>query len=190
MREIGSLKELVTTRLDGMDKAVVLLQAKADRSPSIDEIVAKYDEKFSAVTQMFAEREKRADQLVIADKMAVSAALKAQNDAAAKTEENFSKLIEQQQALLTAETKNTDGKINDIKSRLDKGEGRLSVADPAATEAMKLLTAEVRALLLSRDTLAGQATGQKDYTALIVSIGGVVIMAIPVIVLVLKSFGH
>jgi hypothetical protein len=33
-------------------------------------------------------------------------------------------LIDQTQTLLQAVTNNTDGKINDLKSRLDKGEGR------------------------------------------------------------------
>lgn len=141
MREVAGLKELVGTRLDAMDKAIALLQAQADRSPSIDVVdksVKHLDdliiEKFLGVEKQFVERDKRTEQLSLADKTAIAAALSAQKEAVVaqnesntkasdKMEMSFSKLIEQTQALLTAQKAASDDKIDDLKGRLMLIEG-------------------------------------------------------------------
>ena len=48
-REILALREIIESRLDGMDKAINLLSEAASRSPSIAEVVAKGDERFRAI---------------------------------------------------------------------------------------------------------------------------------------------
>lgn len=98
------------------------------------ELDKRTDQKFVAIDQQFAERDKRTEQLSLADKTAIAAALQAQKEAAGATndsnsvallkmETNFAKLIDQQTTLLQSVTRNTDDKINDLKSRLDRGEG-------------------------------------------------------------------
>ena len=143
-------REVLETRLDGMDKAIKLLQETTDRIPqfikeSIRQLEALHDEKFTSIDEQisiqfagiatqFQERDKRTEQLSLADKTAIAAALQAQKEAAGaqnesntaaitKMETNFIKLIDQGQNLLQAMAKGFDDKINDVKSRLDKGEG-------------------------------------------------------------------
>lgn len=190
LREVSNLKELVETRLTGMDEAVKLLAIKSSSSPTIGEVVARMDTKFQCtddelttvenathsfrdripllikdgvainlalqeekfasieglievrfdgIQTQFVERDKRTEQLSLADKTAVAAALQAQKESAASTNEsntiainkmenNFAKLIDQTQALLQAVARNTDEKINDIKGRLDRGEGKITGA--------------------------------------------------------------
>lgn len=143
-------RQVVETRLAGMDKAIELLQRSTEKLPvyikeAVGHLQAVHEERFRSIsTQIeiqfegirtqFAERDKRTEQLSLADKTAIAAALQAQKEAAGaqnesnttantKMEANFAKLIDQTQTLLQAVTRNTDDKINDLKSRLDKGEG-------------------------------------------------------------------
>lgn len=144
------VREVIETRLSGMDKAIELLQHTANKMPQFikDEVAqlrelhqekfnsigTQIDIQFGAIATQFGERDKRTDQLSLSDKTAINAALAAQekqavaqneSNAAAnvKMETNFSKLIDQGQALLLEVRRNTEAQINDLKSRLDKGEG-------------------------------------------------------------------
>lgn len=94
-----------------------------------------HDEKFVSILTQFGERDKRLDQLDQANKAAIQSALVGQKElvniqnlanaaAFAKSEENFSKQIDQIQVILNTITKSTDDKIYDIKSRLDQGQGK------------------------------------------------------------------
>jgi hypothetical protein len=110
------------------------LQILIDRLPGIvrDEVAniqALHDEKFASITLQFAERDKRTEQLSIADKTAIAAALQAQKEAAgaqneanaaaiAKSEAGFTKQIDQITTLISAGAKASDDKIDDIKDRL------------------------------------------------------------------------
>lgn len=188
-------REVVETRLAGMDTAIELLQEASDKIPQfIKDQVAQlqqlHEEKFISVSALvatrfdsigtqFAERDKRTEQLSLSDKTAIAAALQAQKEAAGaqnesnttantKMEANFAKLIDQTQTLLQAVTRNTDDKINDLKSRLDKGEGRTSVSDPEVAEGIRQLRATMADLAKSRDTGAGYGAGQAGLWGLIV----------------------
>jgi hypothetical protein len=139
LREIANTREIIETRITGMDRAIELLQKMNDGYPALmDAKVGKlqevHEEKFNSIAIQFAERDKRTEQLSLADKTAIAAALQAQKEAAGaqnesntaanvKTETNFAKLIEQGQTLLLEVRRNTEAQINDLKSRLDKGEG-------------------------------------------------------------------
>ncbi len=124
MREISSLKELFETRLNAMDMAVALLQAKADRSPSIDEVVVKLDEKFIAVQLQFHERDLRFDRAATDTRTAVDAAFAAAKLAVDKTENGFTKQIDQLADAARASVKAIDDKIDDVKARVGSIEGR------------------------------------------------------------------
>ncbi len=81
MREIASLKELLVSRLDAMDKAVTLLNDGASRSPTINEVYLQHEEKLSSIHQHFEERDKRFEQAAVVHSTAISAAMKAAGEA-------------------------------------------------------------------------------------------------------------
>jgi phage I-like protein len=103
-REIGGLKEIIFTRLDGMDRAIVLFNENLNRIPSdtdnqtarlkellearskaVDEKIAALreiqDEKFESIQMQFKERDVRTEQSSKDSKVAVDAALQAAKEA-------------------------------------------------------------------------------------------------------------
>lgn len=140
-REVAGIKEIYDARFEETGKAIKLLQAFADKSPTTavleQQIIALRElmtETFRGVEKQFTERDKRTEQLSLADKTAIAAALQAQKEAAgaqaegnaaasAKQELAFTKLIDQIQQTQQAMNKSTDDKINAITGRLDRGEG-------------------------------------------------------------------
>jgi hypothetical protein len=147
---LAAVREIIQTRLDGMDKAIRLLQDGADRFPArIDEkIVAlrhehdqkfaqldsTFAEKFNSIQTQFRERDVRTEQAAGAVKIAVDAALQAQKEAAgeqnrsnalaqSKSETAFTKQIDQMSILIQTMTKGFDDKIADVKDRLTRIEG-------------------------------------------------------------------
>jgi ATP-dependent Clp protease ATP-binding subunit ClpA len=137
--ELMGLRQLVETRLDGMDKAAGLLQMAQDRTPSeISQMVGQlqelHSEKFFSIQKQFDERDIRTRASEVAAQTAVNAALSAQKEAASaqndanaaaimKSEASTVKQIDGIVALLTSGTKATDDKIAAINARLDRGEG-------------------------------------------------------------------
>ena len=101
LRELTALKELVFTRLDGMDEATRLIQAQQARVPTeVDRAVNNlrellearnnsietnlrdvYDEKFHSIETQFKERDTRTEQTSKDSKVAVDAALQAAKEA-------------------------------------------------------------------------------------------------------------
>jgi hypothetical protein len=128
LRELGSLRELLFARVDAMDKATVVLSETVNRTPTVIQTEIKHvrelvDARFTTVGQQFAERDTRGDQASKAAKEALDAALAAAAKAAEKTEQNFSKQIDN--ALL---------RIDDLKGRLDRGEGGTAGASGSRNE--------------------------------------------------------
>lgn len=143
-REIGNLKELIVVRLDSNDKAIALVQVATDTSVNNlhSLIIAKIErladvtaQRFEGIAIQFAERDKRTEQLSLADKTAIAAALQAQKEAAGaqnesnaasvlKQEAAFTKLLDQTQALFQTSMSALTTQLNDLKSRLDTGEGQ------------------------------------------------------------------
>ena len=133
LREMGALRELVFTRFDAMDKATALLSETVNRTPTVIQTeishLRELDEvKFASIGQQFRERDIRTEQAAKAGKEALDAALLAakelvtqQNEAnrgeAGKTEQNFTKQIDAQAA-----------RIDELKERIDRGEGSMSGA--------------------------------------------------------------
>ena len=132
-REIANLKELLEAMIRSGDAAREALHGLI--ISEIKVLSSVTDQRFESIATQFAERDKRTEQLSLADKTAIAAALQAQKEAAgatnesnsvalAKMENNFTKLIDQGQTLLQSVAKNMDDKINDLKSRIDTGEGQ------------------------------------------------------------------
>jgi len=133
------LREVLETRLAGMDKAIDLIQSAADKVPSkmdvaIQQLRELQDEKFGSIAIQFKERDTRTEQTSKDSKVAVDAALQAAKEAVgeqnksnalanSKMEASFTKLIDQQAALIAATNKASDDKIDEIRARLSAMEG-------------------------------------------------------------------
>jgi len=123
-RESLHLRELFATRLDAMDKAVAILQAIADRSPTVNEVYLQHEEKFRGVERQFAERDTRMQESGLQAKLAVDAALQAAKEAVAKSEAATMKAIDQLATLMASNSKASDDKIDDLKGRQSALDGR------------------------------------------------------------------
>lgn len=150
-REIGALREIITARLDGNERFVdTLKEAVEHRQEAIDtsalalrelmmseinKLALVTEEKFSGVSNQFIERDKRTDQLTVAAQTAVTAAFAAQKEAVSeqnksnslainKSEQATAESLRQLQTLFISDSKATNDKIDDLKSRLDRGEGK------------------------------------------------------------------
>lgn len=140
IREIGAVREIIETRLDGMDKAIELLQKSSDKFPEFvkSEVVTLFklhQEKFESVQTQFQERDVRDERSSRDSKTAVDAALSAAKEAVgaqnassalaiAKSETATDKRIDQQGTLIANATKALDDKIDDLKERLTRIEGK------------------------------------------------------------------
>jgi multidrug efflux pump subunit AcrB len=148
--KIAGLKEIVFTRLSGMDKALDLSTEGLNRQPTaIDKAVdhlkdalsarmngmdALREQKFAEIQMQFHEQSRRFDVTTQASKEAVEKALASAKEAIAeqnrasdlattKSETNFTKQIDQQGTIIQNQAKNNDVQVGDIKERLNKLEG-------------------------------------------------------------------
>jgi hypothetical protein len=139
-REVGMLRELLETRLDGMDRAMALFQENITRVPTdvdkqVGHLKALHEEKFLSIEVQFRERDVRTEQTSRDSKVAVDAALQAAKEAVgeqnrssalaiAKSETATVKQIDQQGLLIATATSGLNDKIDDLKARLTLMEGR------------------------------------------------------------------
>jgi hypothetical protein len=144
-REIGALKEILVTRLDGMDKAIIVLNETRDKIPTEidthikqlrDLILEKFEtvqERFTSIQTQFKERDIRVEQTAKDTKVAVDAALQAAEKAVGKQTEAFglsiaksetvtSEKISQQGLLISTMTSGLSSQIIDVKERLTRME--------------------------------------------------------------------
>lgn len=136
-REIAGLRDLfevkntiIEIRFEAQDKALSVLQNIADRQPwpavleertlALREVMMQM---FSTDSVKFTELDKRTEALTAAGKIAIDAAFKAQQEAASKQEAQFTKVIDQTRELTQSGINGLQAQIQDLKSRLDKGEG-------------------------------------------------------------------
>lgn len=156
MRQIAWLRALmesqfdvVTTRFDGMDKAIALIQAKADKVPSdVDLAVGRlqelHDERFRSVDALrsamekgvetqFRERDTRIEQAAKESKVAVDAAFSAQKEAVSEQNKASASAIAKSEAATTKQidaigvninttTNGLNDKIEDLKTRVSSVE--------------------------------------------------------------------
>jgi Fe2+ transport system protein B len=135
LRELAATREVIEARIDGMDKAIVLFQTAIDKifplqvDSAIRQLRELHEEKFRSIAIQFAERDTRTEQTSKDSKVAVDAALQAAKEAVgeqnksnalaiAKSEAAFTKQIDQIGTIIDTLAKGLDGKIDDIKTRL------------------------------------------------------------------------
>jgi hypothetical protein len=156
------LRELIETRLDGMDRATELLHQNITVVPTeidrqVGHLTALSEEKFASIQKQFDERDVRARAAELAQKeaaaaqnsaasIAVTAALQAQKEAAAaqndanaaaitKSEAATNKTIDGILQLLTSNTKAIDDKFAIINERLNRNEGSVRGGSDQRNEA-------------------------------------------------------
>jgi hypothetical protein len=145
-REISALKELVTTRLDAMDKAMSIFSENLQRTPTdtdkqighLKELIFgrldTVDVKFDGVQTQIIERDASVEKTARDTKTAVDAALAAAKELSNKQADSFAlsigksettttKQIDQLGVIIQQNTKASDEKIGDIKDRLTRIEG-------------------------------------------------------------------
>jgi hypothetical protein len=160
-QEVAALREILTTRLDGIDRATSLLSETVNRTPTqiqteiahvrelmtekLGSLGGQAEEKFRSIDQRFDERDVRTGQAATASAQALAAALQAAKEAvfeqaqaaakaAEKTELSFSKQIDQIQLQITTVADGLGDKIDDLKGRIDRGEGTSAGAQSSRTE--------------------------------------------------------
>jgi hypothetical protein len=184
-REIATSREILETRLNAMDTATDINKNATDKIPAIiksqvdqlrnvvEERFATVNEKFHSIDTQFKERDTRTEQSSKDSKVAVDAALQAAKEAVgeqnksnalanAKMEAAFTKQIDQMITLITTTNKALDEKINDLKGRMDRGEGQ------------KLQTVETK--------------GQQNWFIGLFIIGGLTVVSI--IISIVAIFSH
>lgn len=146
LRELMGLRELIEARLDGIegrmessDKAVELLQAFADRTPTTKdvqhEVVALREvvmEKFVGVDKQFTERDARQEQTTKDSVKAVDAAFASADKAITKTETSFTKQQDEQSKRIDAVAQVSNEKIDDLKQRITTIESRANGINQAS----------------------------------------------------------
>jgi BMFP domain-containing protein YqiC len=163
-RALAAFREVVFTRLGGMDRATELvadelkkLQAdtaeqhehlRQDRREELasarefilsqlDTVARVSNEKFTAITTQFAERDTRTEQAAQESRISLDAALAAAKEAVSeqnkanalaigKSEDATKERLDALALLMTTSVSSLDDKISDVKSRLDRGEGHTS----------------------------------------------------------------
>ena len=134
---LSSIKLTLEERFNGMDKAVEIRTNEFGRlvDAGIQHVQQLHEEKFRSIETQFKERDTRTEQTSKDSKVAVDAALQAAKEAVgeqnksnalaiAKSENTFTKQIDQIGVLIATLQKSIDDKIDDIKGRLGNMEAR------------------------------------------------------------------
>lgn len=184
-REITALKELLESRLDGYDKAITLLQSRADKSPSIDVVDAitksnmvvvetklcgmdgKYEQKFHNIETQFKERDVRTEERSKDSKEAIAAALQAAKEAVGEQNKSSALAIAKSEA-------STMKQIDSIGVQILQANQSLSEKIEDARG--RLLTVEGKAVGLSEQKRSTQQDTSNSSTIIMVVFGAITLM--------------
>jgi hypothetical protein len=137
MQAIGNLRDLLHQEMMTIEASLKgeLAKNAVSAGERFDGSIAVVNEKitslanvttqqFKSIDDKFAEKDKAVSVGLSAQKESATAQQDSNNTATRKMEDNFTKLLDQGRDLLAEVRRNTETQITDIKSRLDKGEGR------------------------------------------------------------------
>ena len=155
--EVRQLKEVHAEKIEGASEVV------NERIKSLADVTTQ---QFASINDKFAEKDKAVSVGLSAQKESAAATQDSNTAATNKMEANFTALLTQGRELLAEVRKSTEQQMYDLKqqqvalgSRLDRGEGRSSIADPTTTEQIRNLANSVADLVKSRDTTKGESGG-------------------------------
>jgi cobalamin biosynthesis Mg chelatase CobN len=163
-----SVQEATKNLRELMEAKMELISQVAERERKRIEDVS--EQRFARIDAGLMERDKRADQLALANSAALAAALAAQKEAAgeaqkssalaiSKSETATSESIKQGQTLNQTGLNSLILQVNDLKSRMDKGEGGSQqksesggnmIAIIAVLAAVALVAVDLGAIFISR----------------------------------------
>jgi cobalamin biosynthesis Mg chelatase CobN len=181
---ILALKDVIYTRLEGMDKALQLLQARADRLPA--EIDTKVESvknllterfkgielQFDGIQLQFKERDTRVEQTARDSKTAVDAALQAAKEAVEKQNAASSQAAQKSE---TAFTKQIDALGDNFRTGTKALEDKIATGQKVSDDKQAAINdrlARIESGLLSQRATQGD---QKDSTMLILAIVGTLV---------------
>jgi hypothetical protein len=171
--ELNIKFDSIHATLNAMEKAVTLQHDDLVRVPTdvqkttsalreliesrIDNLADVSEERFKSIQTQFTLLKQATEQLDNANKTAIAAALQAQKESAgetqktsqaaiAKSEASTSEAIRALTTTFGAATTAQADRINDLKGRLDRGEGKTSVTDPAIGAALTELSQGIKLL--------------------------------------------
>lgn len=142
---IEGLAEKFETRLDGMDKAVVLLQTNIDKGPAhtsakIAHLKDVIFEKFRGVKKQFTERDTRVSTSRQGDADALAAALQAAKEAVSEANKSFALSIDKSEKATGEQLKGLSDQITDLKERVTRTEAEQRAAVAALATATSTRT--------------------------------------------------
>jgi hypothetical protein len=163
-REIASSRELIEIRVTGIRDTqeakisgvmanIALIEERVNKlvdraTHEVGRLQELHAEKFAAVQNQFEERDKRTEQLTMADKTAIAAALQAQKEAVNAQNIANATATTKAEIAFTKQIDSLADKINDIKSRVDQGAGK----EKGATDLSSLIMG-IAAIVISFGTL-------------------------------------
>lgn len=176
VRENYWLREVIETRLDGMDKALLLLQTRADKVPSdmdiaLGRLKELLEEKFRSVATQFIQRDD-----------ARKSTQDAQSEAIKKSEAGFTKELDGLKSLIATTLKGTDDKIDTVKTLITAAAdaGKTSIDDTKE----RLLRIETQKLAV-RET----ATDARENWGTIFAAVGATAVVITIIFVIVDRIG-
>jgi hypothetical protein len=133
-REVAAIKELFRTEMDAQREAVRLLQANADKSPTVSVVAeelkgmkAVFEERFKGIANLTDKIAELSQKAIDAALQAAKELVGAQNvsNAAAneKMEVSFTKQIDGMTKLIESNNDAAAEKYDTLKERMDRGEG-------------------------------------------------------------------
>lgn len=194
LRELIEAKLLaIASKMEEGAKAIQLLQAFADRTPTTmdvqHEVVALREvvmQKIEGIKTQILERDAQTEKAsrnldaqtrdaFAAAKEAVGEQNKSNALAIAKSEAGFTKQIDGIADLIKTTAKGVDDKISDIKERITIIESKTSISDPSTAITLAKLDATVARLTTTTDFGAGKSAGQLAMWALVASVIGLLL---------------
>lgn len=184
LRELASLREIIEARLDGMDKAIELIQRSADKVPTevdtkLSALDARYVEKFASIQIQFSDRTKLYDQSTRDSKEAVAAALQAAKEAVTKSELNTKEQLGQLSSMIGA--MNTT-----LNEKIDASTGR---AETAVASLRAELLPQITGERTRGDIGMGRQMGQGALIAIIFGAISALGVIVGLLVIVMRSGG-
>ena len=142
------------------------------------------EERFKSIQTQFTLLKQATEQLDLANKTAIAAALQAQKESAgetqkssqaaiAKSETSTSEAIKALTASFNTAIAGITDRYNDLKGRMDRGEGKTDYSDPEMTAKMAMIVNQIGALSSSEREGRGRREASKDYTSTIIAIAAV-----------------